>query len=542
MKHQHLVAGLLATTIAAGPVWAQQTHPETGEPLAEDQTFTLRLLDEFSSLDPQVVEDTYGSNIVRQLFEGLMNQDADGNLEPGVATDYEVSDDKLTYTFTLRDDAVWSDGEPVTAGDFVYAWQRAASPELASPYQWFISLMAIENADAIIEGEMDPSELGVRAVDDKTFEVTLSEPLPYFPQMTTHATTFPAPQWAIEEHGSEWTRPGNMVSNGAFVLEEHVPNERTVLVKNDQYWDAENTILERMVALVINDENQALTRYLAGELDMTEMPSGQYPRMKEEYPEEAISFPRLCNYYYTFNLSESGPEPFKDPRVRRALSFAVDRDIITENILAGGQPPAYTFTPSATAGFEPPEVEMAVMTQAERDERAKELMEEAGYGPDNPLTFEMMYNTDEAHEKIAVALSQMWKQKLGVETSLANMEWKTFLDTRDQQDFELARGAWCGDYNEASTFLDLITTASGYNDGKFSNEEVDELMTAAKTAEDPTEAYTRVEQILADQMPVIPIYHYAGVYMLDEDVANWPVQNVEQNWYAKNLYKTPEED
>ena len=540
MTRHLLKTALLATTIVAGPVVAQQTGPN-GETLAEDQTFTYRILDEFSSLDPQVVEDVTGSELMRDLFEGLLSQDAEGNLVPGVATEWSANEDNTEWTFTLRDNATWSNGDPVTASDFVYAWQRAVSPELASPYQWYMELMSIENASAIIAGEMEPSELGVEAVDDTTLKVTLSAPLPYFPQMVTHSTTFPAPQSVIEEFGDQWTNVDNIVSNGAYVLTEHVPNERSVRVRNENYWDNENTIIEEVVALVINDENQALTRWQAGELDRTEVPAGQFPRLKEEYPEQAISFPRLCNYYYTFNLSDSGPEAFKDPNVRKALSLAVDRDIITENIKAGGEPPAYTFTPAATAGFEVPEVEMAAMTQAERDERAVELMTEAGYGPDNPLSFDLIYNTDEAHQKIAVAMSQMWKQKLGVDVSINNMEWKTFLETRGQQDFDLARGAWCGDYNEASTFLDLLTTPSGYNDGKYSNEELDGLMTEAKTAEDPQALYTEVEQIIAEETPVIPIYHYAGVYMMDDQiVGSWPVENVEQNWYSKNLYKVAE--
>ncbi|GGB09393.1 peptide ABC transporter substrate-binding protein [Allosediminivita pacifica] len=536
------LAALLSSTVLATPAAMAQTetHPETGETLAEDQTFTYRMLDDVSSLDPQIVEDVNGSDIVRNLFEGLMNQAADGTLVPGVATDYEVSDDNLTYTFTLRDDAVWSNGDPVTAGDFVFAWRRAAAPETASPYQWFVELMSIENAAAIIAGDMEPEELGVRAVDDKTFEVTLSTPLPYFPQMTTHSTTFPAPQSVIEEHGASWTQPENMVSNGAYTLSEFNPGERIVLERNENYWDNENTILDRVVALIINDENVALTRYQAGELDRTEVPAGQFPRLKEEYPEEAVSFPRLCNYYYTFNLSESGPEAFKDPNVRKALALAIDRDIITENVKAGGEPPAYTFTPEAVAGFTPPTTEMAEMTQAERDEMARELLAEAGYGEDNPLSFDMIYNTSESHEKIAVVMSQMWKQKLGVQANLANMEWKVFLDTRGQQDFEMARGAWCGDYNEASTFLDLLQSDSGYNDGKYANEEYDALLAEAKTAEDTSPLYTEAEQIIAEDMPVIPIYHYAGVYMLDSDVGNWPVDNVEQNWYAKDLYKIAE--
>ncbi|MAQ86528.1 MAG: oligopeptide ABC transporter substrate-binding protein OppA [Maritimibacter sp.] len=534
------LSALLSTSILAGPALAQDTHPETGEPLAADQTFTYRVLDEHSSVDPQVVEDVSGSEIVRDLFEGLMNQDENGELVPGVATGYDVSDDKLTYTFTLRPEAVWSNGDPVTANDFVFAWRRAADPALASPYQWFIELMSLENASEIVAGDMAPEELGVTAVDDHTLEVRLTSPLPYFPFMTTHATTFPAPQSVVEEFGADWTRPENIVSNGAYVLTEHLPNERSVRERNEMYWDNENTIIDKVVALVINDENVALTRYMAGELDRTEVPAGQFPRLSEEYPEEAISFPRLCNYYYTFNLSDSGPEAFKDVNVRKALALAVDRKIIVENIMAGGQPEAYTFTPAAVAGFEPPATEMTGMSQADRDAMALELLAEAGYGPDNPLTFEMIYNTSEAHEKVAVALSQMWKQKLGVEATLANMEWKVFLEERGNQNFELARGAWCGDYNEASTFLDLLDSASGYNDGKYANETYDGLLQDAKTADDTTPLYTEAEQILAAEMPVIPIYHYAGVYMMDSDVGNWPVNNVEQNWYSKNLYKIAE--
>ncbi|PJE26851.1 oligopeptide transport system substrate-binding protein [Pseudooceanicola antarcticus] len=532
------IAALLSGTALSGVQAA--THPETGQELAADQTFTYRLLDDVSSFDPQIVEDVDGANVVRDLFEGLMNQDEDGNLVPGVATGYELSDDKMTYTFTLRDNAVWSNGDPVVAGDFVFGWRRAADPATASPYQWFVELMSIENASEVIAGDLAPEELGVSAPDDHTLVVKLTTPLPYFPQMTTHSTTFPAPQKVIEEFGAEWTKPENIVSNGAYVLTEYKPGERIVRERNETYWDNENTILDKTVGLIINDENVALTRYLAGELDRTDVPAGQYPRLKEEYPDEAISFPRLCNYYYTFNLSDSGPEAFKDPMVRKALSLAVDRKIITENVMAGGQPEAYSFTPEAVAGFTPPSSDMVNMTQAERDAKAKELLAEAGYGADNPLSFEMVYNTSEAHEKVAVVLSQMWKQKLGVEATLANMEWKVFLEERGNQNFDLARGAWCGDYNEASTFLDLITTPSGYNDGKFSNAEYDQLITDAKTAEDTTPLYTRAEEIIAEETPVIPIYHYAGVYMMDSDVGNWPVDNVEQNWYSKNLYKLAE--
>jgi oligopeptide transport system substrate-binding protein len=508
--------------------------------LAEDQTFTYRILDEHSSVDPQVVEDVTGSEVVRDLFEGLMNQDSEGNLIPGVATGYEVNEDNTVYTFKLRDKAKWSNGEVVTAHDFVYAWQRAVDPELASPYQWFMELMSIDNAAEIIKGDKTKEELGVKAIDDLTFEVTLSVPLPYFPQMTTHSTTFPTPRAVIEEHGAEWTKPGNIVSNGAYVLTEHLPNERSTRERNPLYWDNENTIIDKTITLVINDENVALTRFLAGELDRTEVPAGQFPRLQKEYPGVAISFPRLCSYYYTFNLSDSGPEVFKDIRVRTALALAVDRKIISEKVMAGGQPEAYTFTPAAVANFTPPTTEMATMSQADRDAKAKELLAEAGYGKDNPLAFDMMYNTSDGHKKVAVAMSQMWKQKLGVQVNLANMEWKVFLETRGNQDFQLARGAWCGDYNEASTFLDLLDSESGYNDGKYNNEKLDSLLEQAKSSANASEIYTQIEELIAADIPVIPVYHYAGVYMMDSDVGNWPVNNVEQRWYSRNLYKIAE--
>jgi oligopeptide transport system substrate-binding protein len=529
------LAAALATTMLTFPALAAELPP--GTELAEDQTFTYRTADEFSSFDPQVVEDVDGSEVVRDLFEGLYNQNAAGETVPGVALSHEVSDDGLTYTFTLRDDARWSDGTPVTAGDFVYAWKRAVDPELASPYAWYMELMSIENGAEIIAGDMEPDSLGVSAPDDRTLVVNLSQPLPYFTKMVSHATTFPAPRWVIEEHGAEWTRPGNMVSNGAYVLTEHVPKERSVRERNEMYWDDENTVLDRVTTLTIGDDAQGLTRWRAGEVDMTDIPAGQYPALAEEFPNEAFALPRLCNYYFNFNL-ESGPEAFQDVRVREALALAIDREVIVDRVLQGGQFPAYTFTPAATAGFETPEVEMATMTQAERDARARELMAEAGYGEGGePLAFNYLYNTNEAHQQVAIVASQMWKQKLGVDVTLENQEWKVFLENRGAQNYDMARGAWCGDYNEASTFLDLVTSESGYNDAAYSNARVDELMAEAKSSSDPQPLYTEVEQILAEELPVIPVYHYSTNMMLDGSIGGWPMDNVEQTWYSKDLYR-----
>jgi len=531
-----LTALLAALAIAAATqAQAAGIHPVTGEALAEDQTFTYRLLDQFPTLDPQLNEDTSGFHVIRDLFEGLLGQDAAGNLVPGVATHYEASDGNTTYTFTLRRDARWSNGDPVTAHDFVYAWRRAVDPATASPYGWYLELTEMVAAKAILAGEVEPAALGVKALDDHTLEVKLNTPLPYFPAMTTYATLFPAHRATIEAHGSDWTAPGNMVSNGAYTLGEVALNEYHTRVKNPLYWDAGNVIIEKVTGLVINDVNQALTRYRAGELDHLEpLPPGQYPALKEELSDQATSVPRLCSYYYAINHTGTANPALGDVRVRRALSMAIDRDVIADRVLKGGQWPAYNFTHRKTAGFEMPDIAYGSLSQAERDAQAQRLMDEAGI---EGLRLRLIYNTSESHKQIATVITQMWKQKLGVETELANFEWKTYLTIRGNQEFDLARSGWCGDYNEASTFLDLLTTTHGANDGKYSNGRVDELMRASKTARNPNEMYGEVERILADDMAIIPIYHYANTFLLSADIKGWPYENVENNWYSKNLYR-----
>ncbi|EPX84680.1 ABC-type oligopeptide transport system, periplasmic component [Rubellimicrobium thermophilum DSM 16684] len=542
MTTRFTLAASLAALVATGAL-AQGAMPAEGETLSDNQTFTYRVLDEFPSIDPGMVEDVEGSHVARQLFEGLLNQDAEGNVIPGVATEWEVSEDGLTYTFHLRPEARWSNGEPVTAHDFVYAWQRAASPELASPYSWYLELMQIENVSEVIAGERPVEDLGVRAIDDRTLEVRITTPLPYFLQMLTHTTTFPVPRAVVEEHGAAWTQPGNMVGNGAYVLSERVPQERLVMTKNPEYWDAENVILEEITALIINDENQALTRYLAGELDQTDIPIGQYPRLLAERPDEAHALPNLCVYYYNLNLSESGPEALKDQRVRQALSLAIDRDLLVENVLAGGQVPAYGLGHWAVAGYEVPDDLFGMtMTQEERNAEAQRLMQEAGYGTGGePLTLEILYNTSDAHQQLAVAIGQMWKQTLGVDTTLANMEWQTFLDARGSQQYEVARAGWCADYNEASSFLDIVTTSSGYNDSAFSNPELDALMLEARTAEDTLPLYQQVDRIIAEQVPVIPIYFYSSNILMDPSIRGYPFENAQENWYGRTMYRVAEQ-
>ena len=534
MKKRLLLSTILSLAVAFPALAA---NPQPGEVLSDNQTYTYWLLDSIKSMDPQINTDVEGSDIMRSLFEGLMNEGPSGELLPGVATSFDLSEDKTTYTFHLRPEAKWSNGDPVTANDFVYSWKRLANPATASEYAWYMELMQVVNASEIITGAKPVDDLGVKAVDDHTFEVKLLAPLPYFPAMTTHASVFPVHKGTIEANGDKWTEPENLIGNGAYTLTEHILGEKVVMTRNPAYWDNANTILETVTALTINDNSIALTRYQAGELDRVQIPAGQYPQMAAEFPDEAKSTPYSCSYIYMMNLDpEKGPESLKDVRVRKALSYAMDRDIIVDKVLQGGQKPSYNWTHWATAGFTMPTIDYAGWTQEERTAKAKELMTEAGYGPDNPLKLTLNYNTDESHKKIAVAAQQFWKG-IGVDLTLNNMEWKVHTDRMQAQDFEVARYAWCGDYNEASTYLDLFTSYSGHNNGKFFSAEYDKLMKDAKTAADPQPMYTAAEQILADEMPVIPIYHYAKVDMIKPDIKGIPEKNVMQNWYAKDIYR-----
>ena len=526
--------------ISVGTLQADSFHPETGEELSGHQVFSYRMLDEFPTLDPQLNQDSEGFDVLRDLFEGLYNQDEKGNLVPGVAERHVISNANRTYTFHLRDTAKWSNGDPLTAHDFVYAWRRAVDPATASPYAWYVGLSMISNASEIIAGERAPTDLGVTAVDDYILEVYLEQPLPYFPEMTTYATFFPTHRATIEKYGTAWTRPENIVSNGAYALTEHVPKEYHTRERNPYYWNNKATFIEQVTGKVVNDENLALTRYLAGELDMTGVPSGQYPNLAASYPDEAKSVPILCSYYFAINHTDSGHPALRDPRVRKALSYAVDRDVIVKSVLKGGQYPAYNFTHWATAGFKMPEIDYLKLSQADRDSIAKSLMQEAGYGRESNLKFRFIYNTSEAHKLIATVVAQMWKQKLGIEVELVNYEWKTYLDIRSSQQFDLARAGWCGDYNEASTFLDVMTSGNTVNSGRFSNSQVDHLMEEAKKQVDPQSHYSEVETILADEMAIIPVYHYSSVFMLKPDIKGWPYDNVQKQWYSKDLYRTKE--
>ena len=526
---------LLGSTALTAPAMAA-TVPD-GTKLATDQVFNYMVLDKINSLDPQIVEDVDTSYVVSDIFEGLYNEDAKGHLVPGVATGYDVSTDKTVYTFHLRPEAKWSNGDPVTAADFVFGWQRAVDPKTASPYAYFLPLGSVLNSQDIIDGKKPPTDLGVKAVDDHTFQVTLSGPTPYFPLMTTHPTLFAVPTAVVQKFGADWTKPENIVGNGAYTLKKIRPASACTLERSKSYWDDSHTVLQTVNFITSTDDEAAVTRYKAGELDQTDIPAGQYPTLKTAMGDEAHSLPWTCTYYYIVNERPDGPEWARNPDVRAALNLAIDRDIIVNNITQSGEQAAYTLTPSFVTGFKAPsDLAIADLPQADRDAKAKELMAKAGYGPDKPLSIAIISNPSSRHNAIGTAIAQMWKEKLGVDTSYSTEEFATLLADRHAGNFQAAREAWCADYNEASTFLTLLLSTSEQNHSKYSNPEFDKVMEASKTADDPNVNYTQAEAIIAKDTAVMPIFWYAKATLLKPYVGGFPFTNPEPLWYAKDLY------
>jgi oligopeptide transport system substrate-binding protein len=535
MTHRKTIINtLLLTALFGGATLAHAADVPAGTKLAPEQTLVKGNGSEPATLDPQKVEGTPESNVLRDLFEGLVSSGPKGETLPGVAESWETKDNKH-YVFHLRKDAKWSNGDPVTAHDFVFAFQRAVDPKTASPYSWYMEIPTIINASDIIAGKKPADTLGVKAVDDHTFEVQLEKAVPYFVSMLSHTTTYPVPKKVIEKFGDKWTQPGNMVSNGAYVLKDWVVNERVDVERNPNYWNNGKTVINKVTYLPIQSTNAELNRYLAGEVDLTyNMPIERFKQMKKELPDEVKVSGYVGTYYYQYNFKH---KPFDDVRVRTALSYAIDRNVIADKVMGKGETPGYTLVPDFVDGFKPVAPAWSKLTQAERDAKAKELLTEAGYGPGKPLKFELLYNTDDNHKKVAVAVASMWK-KLGVQVSLVNQEWKTYLETKKQGNFDVGRAGWIADYNEASSMLDLMQTTHGNNDGKYSNPTFDKLMSESRNqvdAEARNKLYVQAEEILAKDMPIAPIYQYVTSRMVKPYVGGYPANPLD-NIYSKDMY------
>ncbi|MFO6424333.1 ABC transporter substrate-binding protein [Motilimonas sp. KMU-193] len=523
--------------LAAGSISAQAfaANVPAGVELAAVQELVKGNGAEVATLDPHKTEGVPEANVLRDLFEGLVTSGPNGETLPGVASHWETTDNKV-YTFHLRKDAKWSNGDPVTAHDFEFSFKRGVDPATASPYSWYFEKATIKNAKAIIAGTTPAAELGVKAQDDHTLVVELEKPLPYFVSMLYHTSTLPVHKATVETQGDKWTRPGNMVSNGAYQLDTWTVNERIVLKRNPQYWDNASTVINKVSYLPLQSQNAEMNRFLADEIHMTyEMPIEHFKRLQKEHPESIKVTGYVGTYYYQFNTKQ---KPFDDVRVRTALSYTINREAIANFILGQGQTPAYSFTPEIVDGFKPAPQEWAALSQKERDAKAKALLAEAGFNKDNPLTFDLLYNTSENHKKVAIAVASMWKKGLGVEVKLENQEWKTYLDTRKQGNFSVARAGWIADYNEASSMLSLLESDNGNNDGKYNSPAYDELMAKSRKTTDANERanyYQQAEAILSQDMPVAPIYQYVSARLVKPYLGGYP-NNPLDNLYTKDMY------
>lgn len=526
----------LAALIASGFVTAQAAQVPAGTLLADKQEIVRHIKDEPASLDPAKVVGLPEAQVARDLFEGLVNQGADGKPEPGVAQSWQTADNKR-YVFKLRENAKWSNGELVTAYDFVYSWQRLVDPKTLSPFAWFAQMAGIANADEIISGKVPVQKLGVTAPDSHTLVVQLNKPVPFFVNLLANFSLFPVPQKTIEKYGNDWTKPENLVGNGAFAMQERVVNEKIVLKPNPYYWDHKNTVLTKVTFIPINQESAATKRYLADDIDITEsFPKNMYKKLMKDIPDQVYTPDQLGTYYYAYNTQKA---PLNDVRVRRALSYAIDRQIIAEKVLGTGEKPAYHFTPDVTAGFEPVPLAMQKMTQAERNKQAKAWLKEAGYGPKKPLKLTLLYNTSENHQKIAIAVASMWKKSLGAQVKLTNQEWKTYIDSRNTGKFDVVRASWVGDYNEASTFLSLLTSTHSGNIAKFTSPGYDKLLKMASEETDAAKRnadYVQAEQIIAEQAPIAPIYQYTNGRLIKPWVKGYPITNPEDVAYSQTMY------
>ncbi|AKA37291.1 ABC transporter substrate-binding protein [Yersinia ruckeri] len=533
---QYFRYALCAAVVAASLGVANAADVPLGTPLADKQEIVRHIKDEPASLDPIKAVGLPEAQVARDLFEGLVNQDANGKVIPGVAEKWQSADNQ-TWLFTLRKNARWSNGDPVTAQDFVYSWQRLVEPKNLSPFAWFAQLAGLNNAESIIAGKRPTDQLGVTAVDNYTLKIQLSKPVPYFASLLANFSLFPVHKATVEKYGNDWTKVGNLVGNGAFKLQERVVNEKLVLVPNPNYWDHAHTVLTKVTFIPINQESNATKRYQAGDIDITEsFPKNRYQKLLKDIPDQVYTPDQLGTYYYAFNTQRA---PTNDVRVRQALSYAIDRKIIAEKVLGTGEKPAYHFTPDVTAGYQPTPNFLQQHDQDELDAQAKAMMQAAGYGPNNPLKLSLLYNTSENHQKLAIAVASMWKKKLGVDVKLVNQEWKTYIDSRNTGNFDVVRASWVGDYNEPSTFLSLLTSSHSGNIAKFHNADYDKLMadTSKQTHAKALNAdYNKAEQIIAEQAPIAPIYQYTNGRLIKPWVKGYPISNPEDVAYSQTMY------
>ena len=524
------IALILLALCVVLPLFANGGQEATPE--KEEVVFIRNNGTEPQSLDPHHIEGVPEHNIYMCLFEGLVTYHPE-TLEPmpAVAESWESTNDGMTWTFHLRKDAQWSDGVPITAHTFVNSWLRFLAPETGAVYA-YLPGMVIKGAWAYNKGEVGPEEVAIRALDDHTFQFDLVGPAPYTLGMLPHYSFSCVPLHAIEKYGDEWIHPENFVGNGPFTLDQWVPHDKLVFVKSDTYWDEKNVKLDKIIFYPLEDENTALNMFQQQDIHWIDrVPNARLEEMKLEnsYQNDAI----LSSYYYQFNQTKA---PWNDVRVRKALSMSIIRQEIVDRITRTGEFPAYALTP-ALPGYP------ALKCFEEDAAEARRLLAEAGFpnGEGFP-EFTLIYNTDERHKNIAEYCQQKWEEVLGIKCTIENQEWATYLNNRQNQEFDVARSAWGGDYADPNTFLqDLLHSQAGNNDGKYSNPEFDRLLDEAARMPGGPKRFAvlkKAEEIaFKEDMAVIPFYNYSQAHWIDLEMWGGWYTNVLDIHPYKYIYK-----
>ncbi len=498
-----------------------QVGGASGQELAAEQILRKGNGAEPESLDPHRAEGVTSSNVLRDLFEGLVTEAPDGTLIPGAAESWTISEDGRVYTFKLQPRGRWSNGDPVVAEDFAFGLRRSADPATLSEYSAI--LYPIDNAYEVVNGSLPVDRLGVRAIDERTLEIRLHSPTPYLLGLLTHSSTYPVHRPSVVKFGDKFARPGNLVSNGAYGLQAWVVQSYIQLVRNTHYWDNDQTVINEVWYYPVENAESELRRYRANEFDMTStVPNRQIPWLRKNLPAELHIAPYLGSYSYGFNTTQP---PFKDNiPLRKALAMALDRDILVGKITGAGEIAAYSWVPPVT-GYQNQQPVWATWTQEQRNAEARRLYAQAGYSAEQPLRMQLLHNTEINHRRLAVAMAAMWRDVLGVETEILNQEWQVFLQTRRTRiDTQVFRYGWIGDYNDPYTFAEILESKHGLNDMSYNNPRYDSLLLQASREADPAVRMgllQEAERVMLDDMPMLPIYYYVSKQMVKPWVAGY---------------------
>ena len=506
-----------------------------GSPANDSAVLERAIGQEPESMDPQRARTTQAFAVLRDLFEGLVTYSADGELERGVAEAWDLSPDGLRYTFTIRPELAWSNGDPLTAGDFVFSLRRLMTPETAAPNA--ATLQAIINAPEIIAGELPPSELGVSAPDPQTLVIELSRPVPYFLSLLTLPAAFPVHEASIEQHGERFDRPGVLVSNGAYRLNDWVLGSVIDLLANEQYRDADNVAIRRVRHHAIQEPSVELNRYRAGELDVTStVPTADFANLTSTFGSQLRIAPTLTVYFYGFSLND--PVLADNPDLREALSLAVDRERLVTQVVGRGELPAYSFVPPGVLNYESPTLPFAGMDRDARHELARRRYAAAGFDADNPPKLTLRYNTSDTHRRIAVAIQDMWREVLDLEVELINEEFRVLVaNVQAMQVTQIFRLGWSGEYNDAKAFLEIFESNNPSNYYGFESAAYDRLMGQAENQLDLDRRRLHLEEaereVLGNHV-VIPIYFTVSKHLVKPYVRGWQ-DNVLDYHYSRHL-------